>query len=72
MAEGKDGQIPPARRADLHALALHIVTEHLPHDCTEARFTVARIEELLGFIKTGQWPCLHDGPDAMRRVLPPR
>ena len=70
MAEAND-QIPPARQADLHALALHIVTEQLPHDGAEARFVVAEIQELLGFIETGQWPFPQDGPYAMRRVPPP-
>ena len=72
MAQGNDGQIPPPRQADLHALALQIVTEHLPHDCAEARFTVDKIVELLDFIETGQWPFPQDGPCAMRRGSHPR
>jgi hypothetical protein len=72
MAQGNDGQIPPARQTDLHALALHIVTELLPHDCAEARFIVNEIQELLGFIETGQWPFPQVGPYSMRQVSPPR
>ena len=68
MAEANGAQIPHARQVELHALALQIVTEHLPHDCAEARFIVDEIQELLGFIETGQWPFPPDGPYAMRRV----
>jgi hypothetical protein len=55
MSDAEYDIIAPERQAELRILALRIVSEQLPDDPIEARFTMDRIEELIGFLRTGEW-----------------
>ena len=62
MSDADYDTIAPERQAELRILALRIVSEQLPDDATEARFTMDRIEELIGFLRTGDWTSVRERP----------